>query len=157
MPPAPMVGTPPAASTTAGSKDINGALPTRCPPASRPWATIKSTPISEARAASSGPETVQNTTAPASFARRISLPQGHNSATGLECRIQPAHLIIDEGQVHAEAAAAAGSGDIAGKHLPHLGFRHVHESDEAHRALVRQSGEKLRRGTAAERGGNYGI
>src|SRR5262249_34378590 len=38
-----------------------------------------------------------------------------------------------------------------------LGFRHVHESDEAHRALVRQSGEKLRRGTAAERGGNYGI
>ena len=36
MPPAAIVGMPPAASTTAGSKDIKGASPTRCPPASRP-------------------------------------------------------------------------------------------------------------------------
>src|SRR5262245_66484644 len=75
---------------------------------------------------------------------RISLPQGHNSATGLECRIQPAHLIIDEGQVHAEAAAAAGSGDISGKHLPLLGFRYVDESVEDARARDTQSGEDLR-------------
>jgi len=68
---------------------------------------------------------------------RISLPQGHNSATGLKRWIEPARLITDEGKIHAETFAATGSGDIAGKHLPHLGFRHVHESDEAHRALAR--------------------
>src|SRR4029077_17150269 len=88
---------------------------------------------------------------------RVPLPQGHNSATSLKRCIEPARLIIDEGQIHAETVAAAGSGDIAGKHLPHLGFRHVHESDESHRALARQSGKKLRCGTTAEWGGNYGI
>src|SRR5262245_55961357 len=88
---------------------------------------------------------------------RVPLPQGHNSATGLERCIEPARLITDEGQIHAETVAATGSGDIAGKHLPHLVIGDEHECDAGHRALAHKSEEKVKRGTAAEWSGKYRI
>ena len=134
-PPAATTGTS-AASTTAGSNAISGASPTRCPPASRPCATTKSTPSFAARGVGWAGHRPEDGGVDflrlADVRTRVAHNKRNNTTPGVQCAVEPPHLISVQNEIHSKRFRAPRRCNIFRKRAAHIDFRRVrqrHESD----------------------------